>query len=230
MGVTITTIQTNSVLDILKTIKGMLKTGWTLDEENEILWKDSPAAFPVGLGKYVSSSNNYIGIYTKNSSGELVNSGSASNWYPVSGTSQEHLLRLYTSPNGSLALSMDLTTASQRLSPRFAFMKNSNADLTLPTYIPMYYTGNGNGFYSRIPGTNLEYLTAAIAYTSSYSSLNYTLIGTVDPYTATPAVDLYTLASSTGETEPPVILSSGNKKYIRFKYYQAGKVFYMRYV
>lgn len=227
MGIVTASVKTNSVIDILKTIKGMLKTGWTLDEENGILWKDSPAAFPVGLRKITVNTSSYIGICVKNSQGTVTGFTSSDQTYTLSTTEQEYYLTLYTSPNGSLAISID-TNQNNEAVPIFAFIKNSNTNSTLPTYFPAVRQTSSIGWVSLTPGTDKTCNMPGIAVQNL--GLNYALVNIVDPYTSTAAVDLYALASK-NTSSAPLILANGNQRFVHFYTYRNdNKYYYMRYI
>ena len=227
MGIVTASVKTNSVIDILKTIKGMLKTGWTLDEENEILWKDSPAAFPVGLRKCTINGGSFIGICVKNSAGTVTGFAASSQTISVDTTVREYYLTLYTSPNGSLAISIDFNQNNEAV-PVFAFIKNSNTNSTLPTYFPSVRNPSAGGWINLVPGTDKTCNMPEIVVQSL--GLNYALVNIVDPYTSTAAVDLYALASKNASSAP-VILANGNQRFVRFYTSSNGnKCFYMRYI
>ena len=227
MGYVTASVKTNSVLDVLKTIKGMLKTGWTLDEENQILWKDSPAAFPVGLGIGTSgsSSNKYIMTVVKNGAGEA-EYGTAYPYALINSSVSEYYLYLFTSPNGSIAISVSGNVSE--LGPCFAFIKNGNTNPTLPTYMPTEY-GNSTTDSLRcfIPGTSKSVQVAG-PY-STPRGLNMALCNAVDPYTGTAFSDLYVLAATAGA--PPQVLAYGSQRFVLFRIMgSAAPAFYLRYV
>ena len=228
MGIVTASVKTNSVIDILKTIKGMLKTGWTLDEENGILWKDSPAAFPVGLRKItINTTTSCIGICVKNSQGTVAGSTSSGQTYVLNTSETEYYLTLYTSPNGSLAISIDANQNNEAV-PIFAFIKNSNTNSTLPTYFPAIRTTSSASWICLVPGTDKICNMPGIALQSL--GLNYALVNIVDPYTSTVAVDLYALASK-NTSSAPLILANGNQRFVHF--HTSGndnKYYYMRYI
>ena len=225
MGYVTASVKTNSVLDVLKTIKGMLKTGWTLDEENQILWKDSPAAFPVGLGIYQSGSNAYVTPCVKNAAGSVSNNNTTSYSYRINSTVTEYYIYVYTSPNGSIFIDITDDTAAAG-EGRFGFIKNSTTDSALPSYIPIYRR-NVDGAGALVPGTGLTTLVAAPSYVKL--GLNYVLCNAVDPHTGTAFKDLYFLAAKTSTT-PPHILTNGSYKFVRFRYYSSDNgIYYLRY-
>lgn len=226
MGYVTASVKTNSILDILKTIKGMLKTGWTLDEENQILWKDSPAAFPVGLGVYVYSGNNYITSCVKNAAGAVADIGSSSYMYYINSTAKEYYIYVYTSPNGSIFIDISTETASAG-SGRFGFIKNSATDPAMPSYMPVYYRDGVESMGTLVPGTDLR--TKVGGVDPVMLGLNVALCNAVDPHTGTAFKDLYFLVAKTSST-PPLILTNGNYKFVRFRYYNNdSRAFYLRY-
>lgn len=225
MGYITASVKTGDSLDILKAIKNMLKTGWTLDEENKILWKDSPAAFPVGLGVGTAGSNKCIVPVVKNGAGET-EYGTSYTYGLIPASVSEYYLYLFTSPNGSIAISISNAVDEQR--PCFAFVKNGNADPTLPTYMPAEY-GNSSSETLRcfIPGTNRSTFFASPE--NIPRGLNMALCNAVDPYTGTAFSDLYFLAATVGD--PPRVLAYGSQRFIQFRMLgNTAKVFYLRYV
>lgn len=215
-------VQTSSGLDILKAIKGLLKTGWTLDEETGTLWKDTPAAFPVGLTTVASGSSSYIAICVKDSSGATVAGSALSSSYNIS--SGAHYIWVYTSPNGSVGISINATSSG--FSPLiFTFAKNSNTDARLPTYIPCSNAaGNGNTT-CLIPGSKNSPTMPSISTTSNYG-LNIALCSAVDPYTGTALADVYMTAVKTTASVPD-FLSNGSYRFVRIG---GSGSFYLRYV
>ena len=225
MGYVTASVKTNSVLDVLKTIKGMLKTGWTLDEENQILWKDSPAAFPVGLGIYQNNGYVYVTPCVKNAAGSVSNNNNAPYSYRISSTVTEYYIYVYTSPNGSIFIDITDDTAAAGQG-RFGFIKNSTTDSALPSYMPIYYKSDDSAG-ALVPGTDLTTQVAAPPHVQS--GLNYALCNAVDPYTGTAFKDLYFLAAKTSPT-PPHILTNGSYKFVRFRYYSNDhSIYYLRY-
>lgn len=225
MGYIAASVKTGDGLDILKAIKNILKTGWTLDEENEILWKDSPAAFPVGLGVSTVGSNKYIAPVVKNGAGE-VKYGSSYAYAAISASALEYYIYLFTSPNGSIAISVSNSVSEQR--PIFTFVKNGTTEPTLPTYIPAAYgNATSNTLQCFIPGTNES---ASFASPENvFRGLNMALCNAVDPYTGTAFSDLYFLAATAGD--PPRVLAYGSQRFIQFRTMgNAAKIFYLRYV
>lgn len=228
MGFVKTAIKTNSALDILKAIKGLFKTGWTLDEENIVLWKDTPAAFPVGLcyDIYASSSTTkYIQPCVKNAAGET--KPPKETLLSVSSTAIEYYIGVYTSPGGSIFVDVSTETASTP-SGLFGFIKNTATDPALPSYLPVYYKTTETCMCCQTPGTDAKCYVPAPDYLPL--GLNYTLCNAVDPYTGTAFTDLYFLAAKTS-SEPPLILTNGNYKFVRFRRYNSNsRAFYLRYV
>lgn len=229
MGVAMTNIKTDSGLDVLKTIKGLLKTGWTLDEANRILWKDSPAAFPVGL-QFV---NSRIAICVKDSANNTICCDDGYGIKIESGT-KDYRVYVYTSPNGSIGISVHSLMVLERLN--IVFIKSSINNEMHPSYTPVAacYSGN-NGARMLFPGTTKGINLPYIYYPSDsyiYGNGGYTLLNIANPCTDTPANDFYVMGSkSTGiSVYPPVIISSGTKKFIGLHMYTSGSpIYYMRY-
>lgn len=228
MGFVKTAIKTNSALDILKAIKGLFKTGWTLDEENIVLWKDTPAAFPVGIcyDTYTSSSTSkYIQPCVKNAAGETKRP--MENLLLVSSTAAEYYIGVYTSPGGSIFVDVSTETVNTP-SGLFGFIKNTAADPALPSYLPVYYKNGETSMGCQTPGTDAKCSVPAADYLPL--GLNYALCNAVDPYTGTAFTDLYFLAAKPS-SEPPLILTNGNYKFVRFRRYNSNsRAFYLRYV
>lgn len=228
MSVITTSVTTNSSLAILKVLKEMLKTGWTLDEENAILWKDSPAAFPVGIKAHTTSSTEYIRPVVKGVDGNPYYSTSTTGVaYSFSNSSTvTYYISVYTSPNGSIAIGF--STSSKVIEPHLLIAKNSNTDSTKPTYI-IY------GFQAScllIPGistiANTPHLN--VSYTSQFYAATWSLVNAFDMYTGTALADIYFLAARQ-ESNIPSVLVNGNNKYIKmFMQSSNASVMYMRYV
>ncbi len=216
MGITMATLSSSSGLDALKAMKNMLKTGWTLDEENQILWKDSPAAFPVGFAsdRRANTTADCIHAVVKANDGSVIGRSTTS----VSGLeiapSDDNYLTLYTSPNGSLAFSISNTYAP--MPPELAIIKNGNTDATLPTYIPLTFQTVAN-INMLIPGTKILNMTfPVLTNLSSAVCLRWALTQAAEPYTGTPANDFYWLSSyADTSTDPPLVLVSGSAKYVK---------------
>lgn len=224
MGVKTTVINTNSVLDVLKALKGLLGTGWTLDEENVALWKDSPAAFPVGLIKGISGSSSYITVCCKDSAGNTVFVGNSSSFgYTVTSSVTDVRIWVFDSPNGSIAISLG------EQNPIFGFIKNSNVDSSLPSYIPVCRKSGSYSYKYYYPGTNSSWLTNG--FPIGVIGTSEVLINMVYPYTSNVLTDFYMLVSTCSD-KPPLVLTNGSQKFIRFYYYNitSGAVYYMRYV
>ena len=229
MSVITTSVTTNSSLAILKVLKEMLKTGWTLDEENAILWKDSPAAFPVGIKAHTASTTEYIRPVVKGADGNPYYSTSSTGVaYSFSNSSTvTYYISVYTSPNGSIAIGF--STSSKVIEPHLLIAKNSNTDSTKPNHIMFCFQAlgvlvPGISYIASVPYINVSYSSSAF-YATTWSLLN-----AFDMYTGTPLADVYFLAARQDSTNPTV-LANGNNKYIKM-YMSAGgsPVIYMRYI
>lgn len=234
MGVITSSVTTNSGLDILKTLKEMLKTGWTLDEENQILWKDSPAAFPVGIwaDSTYSTSNDYIQAIVKKPDGTPYKYDYSNGYayYFSKNTKTTHYISVYTSPNGSIGIGFG--TSSAVLQPRLLIAKNANTDSTKPQYTISSHGPSNNALF--VPGiaeslNSLPSLDVSIG--GAFYSGTWSLVNAFDVYTGTALADVYYLAGRQDSTKP-TILTSGSNKYIRIYEHSNSTTAhsYMRYV
>lgn len=232
MGVITSSVTTNSGLDILKKLKDMLKTGWTLDEENKILWKDSPAEFPVGIICYTYSSTDYLKPVVKGSDGTLFyvsgNTSSCAAYNPYNTATSTHYISVYTSPNGSIGVGFSTTSRANELNLLIA--KNSNIDSTKPQFIIYAFPTNNllvPGF-----GYNLSSPVLTTSYTSSaFYAATWSLTNAFDMYTGTALADVYHLAGRQDLNAPPIILANGNNRYIKTCHTSTNApVMYMRYI
>ena len=230
MSVITTSVTTNSSLAILRVLKEMLKTGWTLDEENKILWKDSPAAFPVGIKADTSSSMEFIRPVVKGGNGTPYYSTSVSTGiaYSFSNSSTAtYYISVYTSPNGSIAIGF--STSSMVIRPQLLIAKNSNTDSTKPNHIMFCFQQSGVlvpgiSYVADVPYLNVSYSSSAF-YATTWSLLN-----AFDMYTGTSLADVYFLAARQDSTNPTV-LANGNNKYINmFMSTGSSPLIYMRYI
>ena len=226
MGVKTTSISSNSALDVLKATQSILGTGWTIDEENIALWKDSPSAFPVGLIKATAGSSVHITPCCKDSAGNIVYENNYSAYgYVVQSSVSNIEIAVFTSPSGSIAISFKDYSNSEH-TPHFGFI-NTNVDSS-SLFIPISAKTGSYSYLFYYPGTNKTYSTNGLAI--DVNGTSYVLVNVVFPYTSTVLSDFYTLASRC--SDPPLVLTNGSQKFIRLYCYnpEYGGVYYMRYV
>lgn len=231
MGLSTSFVTVTSALDVLRALKNMLKTGWTLDEDHKVLWKDSPAAFPVGFACITDSNDRwYIQPAVKNTQGALVSFTNTSYSCLIQSTFVGKTVRLaiYTSPGGSFAFGCS-SNGTGLIIPHIEMLKNANTDPLNPTFFPFSDYGS-NTREGLIPGVGTLYIQPSITMDSSvFSSGSYCLINRLDIITNTLFDDAFWLANRPSGSQLPDVLVLGNNRYVRVHRGSTTVAHYFRY-
>lgn len=231
MGLITSFVTVTSALDVLRALKNMLKTGWTLDEENKVLWKDSPAAFPVGFACITDSNDRwYIQPAVKDTQGKLVSFSYGGYGALIQSASVGTTIRLgvYTSPGGSFAFGCSSDTTGLII-PNIEILKNANTDPLNPTFIP-FFEYNNDYRRSLIPGIGTDYYQPILSLSNtSCLSSTYCLINKVDIVTNTLFDGAFWLANCVSKSNLANVLVLGNNRYIRVHRSSVSTAHYFRY-
>lgn len=109
-------VETVTPLNILKALKGLLGSSWTLDETNSTLWAPAPSSFPIGFvfdSNVMTVASKANGVNLKLSCGIDIS------------TLATAVVTAYTSPGGSVGV--DISNDSGIRRPHIFILKNTRA-------------------------------------------------------------------------------------------------------
>lgn len=193
-------------LNILKALKGLLGSSWTLDEANSTLWASAPSSFPIG---FVFNSN----VMTVASKANGVNL-KLSCGIDIS-TLTTAVVTAYTSPGGSVGVDVSNDSGVRR--PHVFILKNTNTNASVSSYLGLVTNGTYDIELISPGDTYLFESDSAFNMYAVHNARTYTLVQLADPYTGTALKDIYALSSKLENktVEPPNILVNGSAKYVR---------------
>ena len=216
-----TNISTVTGLNVLKALKNILGSGWTLDESDSVLWKSSPSAFPIGF----SASDTTL-VPAVKVGGSIIKPTMSS---PAGGVISDSTTQLtvYTAPNGSVGIAID-APQSGVVAPSIFILRNGNTNSAMPQDVG--FSGGKNSTSRELisPMTASKISTSSVFHCNvAYNANSITLTQLADPFTGTALKDLYTLVSSTGSSGSlPLVVSNGSAKYIRVNFSGSSSVYF----
>ncbi len=229
MAILTRSIENVTASTVLSALKSMLGTSWTLSEDGEILWKNTTSAFKIGFTTFTNNNVTYLTVTVITNGAYLKIDQSRSE--NISSLTSGATVTVYTSPNGSVGVSITNSTGAQL--PSLLIVKNSYTGSTMASDFGIAYSASGVSVVSPGRPSALSvadsngFRVVAIGNVESYA-----LTQATDPITGYAAKDLYWLTAKeeSDSTNPPNTLVNGSAKYIRINGSSASSSMYLRYV